>query len=206
MLNNTLTSEGKKCGCGCGLLTPTARHTKASKGHQKGFPLHFVPGHHDRLRARKRSLSAIKDEFYALVYPDPNTGCFIWTGRLLNNGYGSFYLDGRTIPAHRAALILEYGPIPAGLEAMHRVSCPRRDCVSLDHLSLGTHAENMQEAFRRDSCRRGKYPRGVKPNGSGFSARFMPPGTGKVKHLGTYATVEEAAAVVRKALVEVYAV
>jgi hypothetical protein len=39
---------------------------------------------------------------------------------------------------------LTYGPIPAGLEVLHR--CDVTLCVRPDHLRLGTHTDNMADA------------------------------------------------------------
>lgn len=192
MVINIMSNEAalKLCACGCRLPTPNAKWTNRRKGHVAGQPLHFIPGHHNRLRSRPDLRAAFDRD----AYPDPNTGCFIWAGRLLNSGYGSFSLDGKTIPAHRAAWILENGPIDDGREVMHL--CGRRDCVSVAHLRLGTHAENMADKYCRGQRRKGRFPYGVHRNGSHFSARVsIPGGKGKGLHLGTYPTVEEAAAV-----------
>lgn len=41
---------------------------------------------------------------------------------------------------HRQVWIMAHGPIPPGMVVMH--SCDNRLCFRLDHLSLGTQAEN----------------------------------------------------------------
>jgi hypothetical protein len=38
--------------------------------------------------------------------PEPNTGCWLWTGGERGKGYGAFPLGGRVIGAHRAAWLL----------------------------------------------------------------------------------------------------
>lgn len=49
--------------------------------------------------------------------------------------------------AHRVAWIDAHGPIPDGLVVMH--SCDNRRCVNLEHLSLGTQADNIHDAQRK---------------------------------------------------------
>jgi hypothetical protein len=69
---------------------------------------------------------------------DPDTGCWLWTGRLTSQGYAmpgkdfrAAYLDGRYMNAHRAAwVVLNGDPVKHDL---HHV-CERRTCVRPDHL------------------------------------------------------------------------
>ena len=76
-------------------------------------------------------------------------GCWLWTGGLKVAGYGGFYTDrrGRSVLAHRVAWELTNGPIPEGLDCLH--TCDTPSCVRPDHLFLGTHADNMQDAARK---------------------------------------------------------
>lgn len=69
--------------------------------------------------------------------------CAVWTGPMHPDGYGSFRGQ-RGQPqklAHRAAWEFEHGPIPDGLQVLHR--CDNPPCVC--HLFLGTHADNMAD-------------------------------------------------------------
>lgn len=78
--------------------------------------------------------------------------CLIWTGPRGNQGYGVVRTtdDGiaRSTSAHRAAWILEKGPIPAGLVIDHL--CRNRGCVRVAHLELVSQRENI---LRGDSAK-----------------------------------------------------
>jgi hypothetical protein len=53
---------------------------------------------------------------------------------------------------HRAAWIAENGSIPEGLSVLHKCDVPA--CINLDHLFLGTNADNLADmAAKGRSCR-----------------------------------------------------
>ena len=62
-------------------------------------------------------------------------GCFEWTG-VFSGGYGS--LKGR--PAHRFSWELYNGPIPDGMQVLHK--CDNQKCVCPNHLYLGDDSDN----------------------------------------------------------------
>jgi len=83
--------------------------------------------------------------FMAKVMPEPNTGCWFWTGGLKANGYGLFWL-GKVTAAHRASYEHFIGPIPDGLQIDHL--CSVKCCVNPDHLEPVTAVENIRRAAR----------------------------------------------------------
>lgn len=89
-------------------------------------------------------------EFSDRYEADPNSGCWLWTGSLLSNGYGSFGRRGR---AHRASYEAHVGPIPDGLFVLHK--CDVRCCVNPNHLWVGTNTDNA-----RDRSRKGRGSKG----------------------------------------------
>ena len=58
--------------------------------------------------------------------------CWIWTGPLLENGYGRLNVGGRGRPVHRVAYEVYIGPAPSSLKIDQK--CGRRACVNPDHL------------------------------------------------------------------------
>lgn len=72
------------------------------------------------------------------------TPCTLWSGTLDEHGYGR---DGWGHLAHRIAWEALHGPIPAGLVVRHDCDNPR--CVNVDHLRLGTHADNVADRVAR---------------------------------------------------------
>jgi hypothetical protein len=78
--------------------------------------------------------------FWAKVNKTPT--CWLWTGSIIRNGYGNFYVGDATRLAHRFAYELLVGKIPEGLTIDHL--CRVRNCVNPDHLEPVTGAENTR--------------------------------------------------------------
>jgi AraC-like DNA-binding protein len=89
----------------------------------------------------------------------PGSPCIVWTETSRDTaGYGQFWLDGRTQPAHRVAWVHKYGPIPDGMVLRHKCDNPPccRVLVGLDddHLILGTVADNNKDRDSRNRFKR----------------------------------------------------
>lgn len=91
-------------------------------------------------------MSTTKDRFYGF-FDKKQSGCWEWNGSLAIDGYGRFWMDGKTIAAHRASYILHHSPIPHGKMILH--VCDNPKCVNPHHLVLGTHRDNVQHMQER---------------------------------------------------------
>lgn len=79
------------------------------------------------------------DDVWARVQKGP--GCWIWTGTISGNGYGTIKLRGRQCLPHRLVFEALRGPIPHGLVLDHLCRTPR--CVNPDHLEPVTDRVNI---------------------------------------------------------------
>ena len=97
--------------------------------------------------------------------PEPNSGCWLWTGNIITLGYGTLYRGrGRrnrvTTYAHRASYEAFRGPIPPGLQIDHL--CRVRSCVNPAHLEVVTQRTNILrgESMSARHARKSTCPKG----------------------------------------------
>lgn len=85
--------------------------------------------------------------------------CWTGLGAKNSNGYVYVKLGGKSVPAHRIAYELAYGPIPPGLVIDH--VCRNRECFNPDHLEPVTNRENIRRGLagqhnaRKTHCKNG---------------------------------------------------
>lgn len=100
-------------------------------------------------------MSRVEQKMESFSMPIPEAGCHVWIGARDPRGYGRVRYGGKACLAHRVSWECVNGPVPAGLCVLHKCDTPA--CINPDHLSLGTHQENMAD---RDRKGRGNQARG----------------------------------------------
>lgn len=96
---------------------------------------------HDLITGRFVADATPINRFWRYVSPEPNSGCWLWTGSEADGaGYGGFWDGKKHCRAHRFSYEAFVGPIPKGLQLDHK--CRVRCCVNPDHLEPVTNKTN----------------------------------------------------------------
>ncbi len=148
-----------RCLCDCGAHIET-QSTRLLLGHAVSCgcahrrPINEAAIKRAEERAESRRVALITGErpsphffderlppaFWDKVSPEPNSGCWLWTGASAESsgGYGRF----ASKSAHRVSYSALVGPIPDGLVIDH--VCRQRCCVNPNHLEPVTSQVNTQ--------------------------------------------------------------
>jgi hypothetical protein len=104
----------------------------------------------------QRLTTDFPDEFLSLfrqvVEPGTPGECWEWP-YALRLKYGHFYALGCTAAAHRTSFAAHKEDPPGDLVVRHK--CDNPPCWNPEHLLLGTHADNMADAYARGRNARG---------------------------------------------------
>jgi hypothetical protein len=129
--------------------------------------VHQIRNRAAALKIKHRQNNRTLDErFWDYVSPEPNSGCWLWTGTISSTGYGQLRManSGRhsLMFATHISLMLAGKPLPDGLYALHR--CDNSYCVNPDHLFAGTQLDNIRDAMAKGRhskpplCQKGSRP------------------------------------------------
>ena len=72
---------------------------------------------------------------------EPMSGSWLWIGATTSCGYGSLWVDGRSVRAHRYLYEQHCGPVPKSLVLDHL--CELRRCVNWDHIAPVSNRHNI---------------------------------------------------------------
>lgn len=118
-------------------------------------------------------LAKLRDRVFAKISPEPNSGCWLWTGAASSTGYGSVGVGSKASGqpfvrvAHRVVWLLERGDIPRGLVLDHL--CRNPTCVNPAHLEPVPQKENKKRGLQGDlrtACKNGHPVQGnTNPSG-----------------------------------------
>lgn len=96
----------------------------------------------------------VLESFWSQVNVKDSIECWYWLGKTNAQGYGVWSGAGTHL-AHRFMIALKRGVYPGPKEfVLH--SCDRRCCVNPNHLTLGSHIDNM-----KDMVSRGRHGHGL---------------------------------------------
>jgi hypothetical protein len=97
------------------------------------------------------TLDPTEARFRDKVAPPDENGCHLWTAYTNQKGYGRFWHLGRAVQAHRyAAGMLDWPP-----EIQTRHLCHTPACVNPEHLTFGSHADNVRDKVEADRQAKG---------------------------------------------------
>jgi hypothetical protein len=90
------------------------------------------------------------ERFWKFVKIGSENECWLWMGGTTPAGYGRFDFANRNnkVGANRFSYELAFGKIPSDLCVLHRCDNPR--CVNPNHLFVGTHLDNTQDAIAKN--------------------------------------------------------
>lgn len=104
----------------------------------------------DRMRSYRPIPVKSYEDMKSRAFIDMRTGCILWNLFVTKSGYGRVQYNGKQRGAHRVSWSFRHGKIPPGFEVVHTCDAlykagdiTYRKCFNQDHLTIGTHQENM---------------------------------------------------------------
>lgn len=95
-----------------------------------------------------RNSQDVYERLMSKVKHNQETGCWEWQGATRGSlPYGAIKINGKVYRAHRISFYIFKGNIPKDKILCH--TCDNHKCVNPKHLVLGTHSDNLYEAYER---------------------------------------------------------
>ena len=108
-------------------------------------------------------MTTAAERFWSKVQPEPNSGCWLWSGACNSGGYGQFFIHGKQVMAHRWIYEQLRHPIlndpPAAvIDHLCRVRC----CVNPAHMEVVTNRINILRGigYTAENARKTHCPSG----------------------------------------------
>lgn len=126
----------------------------------------------------------------------PKGDCWAWmaarrgnrtSGQNPDKFYGCFRFKSKAELAHRVAYLLTHGVIPEGKEILH--TCDFPPCVNPDHLTPGSHTDNMRDCWAKGRGRLVSHPKGSQV----WSAKLTESDVVKIRELAGKVSAKELA-------------
>ena len=93
-----------------------------------------------------RKKRPVLDRLFDMAIPEPNSGCWLFTGSTNNKGYGQIRCSGKTHLAHRISFEALNGSA-GGKHILHQCDTPL--CVNPEHLWVGTQKDNIIDMWKK---------------------------------------------------------
>lgn len=75
--------------------------------------------------------------------------CFVWTGSLTHDGYGTIRYQYKLVRVHRLAAHLFRGmSLHSSDLTLHKSNCEFRSCWNPDHTYEGTYSDNLKDSYK----------------------------------------------------------
>lgn len=153
-----LQQEHQAASCSVQDCTEALYYKDLCRGHYRRLQRYGIP-HGGQPKRKGTLIERLIDriDFDGPTPPGLDTPCWLWKGSTDPAGYGTFKAGGRAgrfQRAHRLVYEEMCGPIPPGLDLMHR--CDNPPCCSPLHTLPGTPQENAQDSVNKGRRARGE--------------------------------------------------
>lgn len=96
---------------------------------------------------QKHPRPSVLERIEQYTIPVTESGCLLWEGAYDKAGYGRIFYKGKSRKVTRVFYKAMHGPVSDDLCLCHRCDVPA--CVNIEHLFLGTQADNMRDASEK---------------------------------------------------------